>query len=264
MQILDDQQQRLSLGFASEELGDGIDGACESKLGIHGTERLLIVLDLQQGVQIRQRCLKARIEVLDVRRDLGPPHLRAVGRIQAEIIVQEGDDRDEWRLRAVGDGEGFKDFPSGADVSLQLEDQPRLADARFGDDRHDLPRAAVSATRCLREQLPLAIATDELGQASAGGALQPRPERPQSVDFIDLYGFDDAFDLGRPQEAKREVPFDQIARAFADDDCTRVGERLDAGGQVHRVPNRRVLGVSLARPDRSDDDFARVDARSDL
>ena len=115
------------------------------------------------------------------------------------------------------------------------------------------------------ERLHLALAPDELRQPAPRRALQPRAQRPEPGHLVNIDRLADAFDLGRPQRLEREIALDQLARLLAD--CDRAGrrERLHPRGEIGRMPDRRVFGLSAAGRDRAHHHFAGVhaDARFD-
>ena len=196
---------------------------------------------------------------------LAPRALVVLGR-DLEIAVQQIDHRQIGRRLAVRDRERFQHHPARLRRRLELEEQPRLADARPPPSPRRSARARLApARRACLHRLHLALAPDELRQPAPGRALQPRAQRPEPGHLVNVDRLADAFDPGRAERLEREVALAQLARLLADRDRAGRRERLHPRREVGRMPDRRVLGLARAGRDRAHHHFAGVhaDARLD-
>jgi hypothetical protein len=96
-------------------------------------------------------------------------------------------------------------------LRLELEVQPRLADPRLRHRRDDLPAPRLCLIGGMLKRIHLALTSDELGQATPGRALQPRPQRPQPGHLVNVDLLADAFDSGGTEWLKDEIALTQLA-----------------------------------------------------
>src|SRR4030095_15782914 len=66
-----------------------------------------------------------------------------------------------------------------------------------------------------------------------------------------------------PQRVDHDVTLGEPQGALGDEDGTRPGDLLHAGGQVRGLADSRVVHAQVG-PDRADDDLARIEAHADL
>ena len=124
--------------------------------------------------------------------------------------------------------------------------EARLADARLAGEQHDLALAILGSLPAVGQEVDLLLAADNRreGRDAVHGleaALGPaRPEHPPSAE--------------RPGETLQgvaaevgilEQTADQAAGALRDYHSTRLGHRLQAGGEVGRLADHCLL---LGRP----------------
>ena len=145
----------------------------------------------------------------------------------------------------------------GPESPAELVDHPRLADARLAGHEHH----------------PAGAGSDPLDGRSQARELEIAPDhgRPRTLFGADDGAVGDALDgerghglrlplqLERSVRAPREPVGDDLLRRLTDEHGTWVGVRLEAGGDVHRVAERRELDP-IAGADRPRDDRPGVDA----
>ena len=153
--------------------------------------------------------------------------------------LQEGQVRDGL---PVGETRPFEQrrFPL-RHLGLELVQQPALAQTRLPHDRDDL---AVTGGRPLpgpEQRVELRLTADKTGQAPLGQGFEPA---------LPLTGGDglvghDRLRLALQRERANRLPPEGLARrpvrGLAGQDTTGRRRRFEPGGQVDRVPQRRVL-----------------------
>ena len=139
-----------------------------------------------------------------------------------------------------------------------LGDQAGLPHPGLADDEDDAPFALAQPPQRLPQQGHLDAAAHQWGVDVQGAVhlVGPEAELPHLVgpNRVPL-----PLDLNEAQVLHLHVGRDQPVSVLADEDGAGAGGRLQPGGQVHRNPHRRVLGIGPpAHP--SDNDGAGVDA----
>ena len=126
-------------------------------------------------------------------------------------------------------------------LGLELVQEPALAQTRLAHHRDDL---AVTGRRSLpgaEQRVELRLAADETGEAPLGQGFEPA---------LPLTGGDglvgnDRLRLALQRERANRLPTERLARRpvgrLAGQDTTGCRRRFEPGGQVDRVPQRRVL-----------------------
>ena len=184
VEVFEDHHQRLIETLAQDDAFDRFQRAPLSDLPVHLRQRIVALDDAKQTEQVRQWCLRAPIEREYASGDLLAPRSFIVLVRNPEIIAQQIDHRQISRRLAVRDRERLQHHPSRLRSRLELEEQPRLADARLSHRGRDLPVSRPGLLGGVLERLHLALAPDELGQPAPGRTLQPRAQRPEAGHLV--------------------------------------------------------------------------------
>ena len=185
------------------------------------------------------------------RLELGELGRVVVGAGEARRPRELLDDRVERAVRVVrGAMVAEADPVLGAQPLAQGEDDPRLADAGLAREQHDLALAGPGEPPAVEEQRQLLVAADERGRAGAVERLEPAFRRPLAGHAEAAHGRGKALDLGRAEVGELEEGAEQPPRRLGDDNRAGLGELLQAGGEVRRLADDRLLlGRALARSD---------------
>ena len=144
-----------------------------------------------------------------------------------------------------------------------LPDQARLAHARLPHDRHDLPLAGAGAAQRLAELVQLARAPHEAGQPARRRRVEPRAPRPGAGQLVDLDRRLETLHGHRTQRRDRDESLRETEDVGRQERGVGLGQLLHAGGQMRRLPDRRVVHPQIA-PDGPDHHLAGVQADPDL
>jgi hypothetical protein len=152
------------------------------------------------------------------------------------------------------------DLPRAAALH-ELVAKAALPRSRLGDHADDL---CVPRNRSLERRLEsrhLALAADELGEASCVGHLQARPHPAHALELEDTDRLRQTPHLVPPEIAQSEEPLAYLGGPFRQVDSPRLGDLLHPRRQVGRMPQRRVVHPEVVT-DLPDHDFSRVEAHS--
>ena len=130
---------------------------------------------------------------------------------------------------------------------LECQDDPRLADAGLAGEDRDLALAVVARLLpALAQERDLLLAADHRRQAGGAQRLEPADAaRRDHAGQLDRTG--EALELVLAQLLAVEQAADQTAGPGADDDAAGLCERLQAGGEVRRLADHRLLlGAAVA------------------
>ena len=129
----------------------------------------------------------------------------------------------------------------GLEPLQQRSREARLADARLAGDEHDAPFAGLGLLPAPRQQIELLVSPEqrrgEIGPTSLKTVLHPAC--PGDVPHVHRVG--EAFERLPAEVAVVEQGADQPMRLGADQQCVGLGQRLQAGGEVGRFADRRLL-----------------------
>jgi hypothetical protein len=114
------------------------------------------------------------------------------------------------------DRERFQHHPSRLEDRLELEKQPRLAHPRVRHSSDDLPVPRSGQSSGVPERVHLARASDEFGQPAPCRTLQPRPQRAEASDFVNVDWVADALDPAGAEWLELEVAFDEPPDTLSD------------------------------------------------
>ena len=148
--------------------------------------------------------------------------------------------------------------------TLELGQQPALADTRLADDERSSTPACGDDVEQRGEALQLLRAPDHRTLEPDGFEPAPALRRrlatddPERMDRLGL-----ALDLDLAEIVDVEGVAGKAARHHRDHDRAGLGGRLHPRGDVHRVAERRVL-VAQVRADVADHDGPAVDAGANL
>ncbi len=199
--------------------------------------------------------------VLHLRDDLG----LAVELVDTEVLtelVDDGQERAGLTERDAAALEPRRGLARRREPALELEQEPRLPDARFAGDEHDLPPALPGSSEQLHEGGDLSVSSNEGREAALALDVQPclAAARPQDLERLDrrvpLHG-------QLAQIARFEVAGDEPRRRRAGEHAARACVLLQAGGHVGGVTDRRVVHPEIVA-DLAHDDRSRVETDSHL
>src|SRR5215471_15735311 len=110
----------------------------------------------------------------------------------------------------------------------------RFADAWLTGDQDHLPVAALGLCPSANEQVDLLVATNE-GSRCRAHRFKPALDtaRAQHLPRGDILG--EALQGDVPEVAVLEQATDQFSRARRNDNCARLGQGLEPGGEVGRL-----------------------------
>ena len=128
-----------------------------------------------------------------------------------------------------------------AQTVAQGPEDPRLADARFSRQEHDLALARFCLQPAVEQQRHLTVAPDEWRQARGVLRLEAAFRRHFSDDPPDLHRLGEALDVMDPVIGAFKQVADETTRGRRNHHGIRVGQRLQARRQVRRLPDRRFL-----------------------
>ena len=111
----------------------------------------------------------------------------------------------------------------------------------FAGDQHDLAVAGFGARPSAQQQFDLLVAADQWGQCRSAQRLEPARDDARTQYLPSRHRCGDALDLDGAETADLEEIADQPARARGDDDRVRLGQGLQAGGEVGGFADDRLL-----------------------
>ena len=264
VQVLDHDDDRLHLTLPEEE-------------PLHRVERVLAALGQVEGLPVRvmgrhveqpeqpgeerlQRGVDREQPARDLVGDLGG----LVPQLDLEVHAEEVDDGLIGGGLPVGDAAGLQDEPAlGPRRVQEFPQEPGLADAGLGENRHDLAVSLAGQRDRRLEVAELARAAHERGQPAGRRRLEPRPHRIGADHLEHLEGRHEP--LHRPLAERRHlhVALDEPEGRGRDEDGAGSGHLLHARRDVGRLPDGGVVHAQVARP-QADDHLARVHADADL
>src|SRR5215469_17562006 len=161
MQVLEDYHQRLIETLAQQEPLDRLQRPPFLQLPVRLRKRVIALDNAEQTEKVRQRVFERPIEG-----DNFPIHLFAASAFivpgrDLEVAVQEIEYRQISTGLAVRDRNRLQYHPAGLRGRLELEVQPRLADAGLRHRRHDLPVSRLRQLGGVLKRIYLALTSDE-------------------------------------------------------------------------------------------------------
>src|SRR5262249_27919753 len=115
-----------------------------------------------------------------------------------------------------------------------------FADAGPPHDGDDLPLPRPGLPEGPAQPPHLRGPADEPSEAAPRGSLQARAYRTDTGDFVDLDGLGATFDPYRTKRLRGDEAFNQLARRRRDQHRTGPRGLFHAGGEMCRLPDRRV------------------------
>ena len=206
----------------------------------------------------RQVGLERAVEQEQPARDLLARGLSAVPLVDAEVRAQELVNGQQRNRLAVRGAVGLVDGDLAAAAALrELVAEPALAHAGLADHTHHAPLPFQHVLQRRVERRELVRAADQAREAACPRHVHPRPHRAHPDELEDLDRVPRPLHWGTPQRRKLEVALDQMRRALGHADAARLGQRLHALRQAHRVTLRGVVHAQVVA-DLADHDLARV------
>src|SRR5262249_9098925 len=167
---------------------------------------------------------------------------------------------------AVAEGEGarLQDEPVlGAMGVGELVHEAGLADAGFPHNGHELAATLAGEGERTADLVDLGVAADEARRPPGGGDVKPASLGAGAGEGVDLHGLGQALNRDRPPANDLHVALGQFKRRGGEQDGPGCRHLLHAGGQMGRLPDRRVVHVQIGA-DGPDDNLARIEAHADL
>jgi hypothetical protein len=142
----------------------------------------------------------------------------------------------------------------------QLPYDPALANPRLTAQQDDLALAVARLLPASQEQRDFLVPPDQRSEAGPGPSLEAARGRAHSGHPPDPDRPIEAFQGLPPQVVAGEHPAQQALRMGADQDRTRLRERLQASGAIGRVAHHRLLLSSTFADEIADHHQAGVDS----
>jgi hypothetical protein len=240
VKVLDHDHERSVAALFDQEGPQGVEGLDATLLRIHGGHRLVAGVHGEQVLQIRS---PASSSLLPLRDHLVHPadDLCVVVTVpDAEGGLQKTPHREERNVPPIGEGVPLQPSHRLAEQpASQLEDQARLADAGLAGDGHDLSGALACQADIVLQHGQVAGATDQGGQAVLGGRLEAGAARLLASHPVGPH----RCGLSLQREVTHGVAFEEVrdhpVRLLGEQNSSRVGDLLDAGGEIDGVTDRR-------------------------
>src|SRR5262245_33256143 len=137
-----------------------------------------------------------------------------------------------------------------------------LADSRLARNQHDLPFALPGEALPFQQEVELVLAADEIGQTRRANRLEAALGIGYALDHPRCDRLGNILGLVPAEVAQTEQIAEQPARGGGDDDRPRLGQGLEAGCKVRRVPDYRVLPQSTFAAEVTDHYRAARDANA--
>ena len=166
MQVLDNHQDRLPLGFFQQPRCHCVGGLSLDLLGAQFQRRQSAVGDWngQQGREQRYRCFVGEAETSQHAFQLDQLRFGRVFALEVEQCLQIGDNRVQGTIGKVGQTAKCQVLASlGGDLIAQYADQAGLADARFAREQHHLTGTVRAPCPAIGQELDLGAAPHERG-----------------------------------------------------------------------------------------------------
>jgi hypothetical protein len=125
--------------------------------------------------------------------------------------------------------------------SAQLAHEPRFADPGLAGQQHDLPLAVLRLRPAAQEQRNLLLAADQGRQSGGMARLKPALRLALARDPPHGQRFGKTLEALRPEVVELEQAADQPPCRLADHDGAGYRQGLQAGGEVRRLADHRIL-----------------------
>ena len=144
----------------------------------------------------------------------------------------------------------------------ELEEEPRLPDPGLADEPDGLAPAFLDGGEEIQQRRELPVAADEVAEPVGAQALERRAARPHAEESNHDDRLAPALDLNGSDALAADVALDEPPRRLARENRARLGQLLEAGGEVGGVADRRVIHAQVVA-DRAHDDETGVKAHPD-
>src|SRR5262249_20293731 len=134
--------------------------------------------------------------------------------------------------------------------------------ARLPDDTDGLPVSALDRGEQIEERLDLPVAADEVAEALRTEPVEWRQAWTHTEEPDHDDGLAPPLHLDGPDPLALDVALDEPPSRLAREDCPRLGQLLEAGGQVRGVADGRVIHPQVVA-DRADDHEPGVQPHAD-
>ena len=135
-----------------------------------------------------------------------------------------------------------------------------LSDAGFTRHQYHLAFAIFGLVPALEQKVDFFLSADEWRQPSPQRDLEAAARVSDRVDAKDLHWVGDAFKVLRAHGLAHEHPFDQASRVVPDHHGARLGQTLQAGGDIGRLADDGHFLAVLAGANVAGHHQPRVDA----
>ena len=241
--VVEEQHRRLTDAARLYQPAGEVEELALAYGGIHARSRTLRVGDSEEVKGERQERLEVAVEQQHAPGDLLTRQLIPVLVCDPEVVAkyfQDGQQRDHLAVgRTVRLVDGDAARPAVLD---ELEAQPTLPDAGFGDDTDDPAAPFEGAVERRLQHCQLVGAADEARKPAGPGPVEPAAQRADTGELVDGHGSADALQIEGAEVAQLEVPLDQARRVLREIGAVRGGALLHAlrqadgvalGGVVH-------------------------------
>ena len=264
MKVLEDQQQRLELGFPEQQRPDRVEGALPALGRVEGLPRSILDGHVEEREEHRDQRLQGAIEREELAGDLLADFPVAVAVTDAEVGLEQPDHREVGGRLAVGHGAALEHDPALGPLRVgELPEQARLAHSRLPDQRHELAPPLAGQLEGLGELLDLGVTAHEAAESTRRRRLKARPRGAGARDLVDLHRLAPPLDGDRPQRADLHVALREMPHVGGDEDGARGRELLHPRRQVNGLADGGVVHVEVVR-DGAHDHLARVEADADV
>src|SRR5208282_895986 len=232
VQVFEDQQKRVIEALTMNQAPDRVASAAPPDYRIHLLERTFTVVHAQQSEQVRHRLLEGAVESEHSAGDFFTLRTFVVLIVDAEIALQQLDDRQIGGGASVRDGKGLHHESIVLRHRLEFVKEARFANARFGHDRNDLAMAIARKCKGTLELFQLLMAAYEPRQSALNRHLKARPQCAQAQDLVNVYRFAHALDARRAERLEVEITLRQLPCCFGNRDRAGGGEGLHTRRQA--------------------------------
>ncbi len=179
---------------------------------------------------------------LQTRADLFDDQLWGIGLENAAITAQQVEQQQIRDRGAVRNAPAFDPGDAFAgELPPEFGEKPRFADAGLADEADCLPLTAFDLPQEIVQDRQVALPVDENCPASGrgwpeGSARSRHVEQPVSSHRIGL-----AFEDKRTDRLDPSIALSQFVSRIAQEDCRRLGDLLEAGGNIGGIADSRIF-----------------------
>ena len=232
--------------------------------GIERLPGLIVHGDVEQGEEGRKQRLQALVQGQQLAGDLLANLPGVVAALDAEVGLEQVDDRQIGRRLAVGHRTAFQDQPALGSVGMgELVEQARLADTGLADHGDDLAVAAAGPVERPPQGLDFGLAPDEPAEPARQGGLEARPHGRRAGQLEDLDGRLQPLDRDRTEPVHLNEPLGELQRIAGNPDGAGNRELFHPAREMRRLADGVVVHRQVVA-DGPHHHLARVEPDPDL